>query len=125
MKQRIKKFAQEARRKLIDLVGAKLELVLITDSSELREKAEQLRKFLLRSTPHRKNSLLIRQHTPGLIEEIPCGPWMPINVARQSELYPGDGGYSLPELLDEASKEAFQMIYQLNNNISMISWRKR
>ena len=56
----LKKFAQEARRKLIDLVGAKLELVLNTDSAELREKAEQLRNFKKLSTPHRKNSLLIR-----------------------------------------------------------------
>ena len=35
----LKKFAQEARNKLIEQIGAKLELVLTSDSSLLREKA--------------------------------------------------------------------------------------
>ena len=34
----LKKFAQEARRKLLEQVGAKLNFVLTTDSAELREK---------------------------------------------------------------------------------------
>ena len=41
----IKKFAQEARRKLLEQVGAKLNFVLTTDSAELREKTEQLKQF--------------------------------------------------------------------------------
>ena len=35
----LKKFAQEARRKLIDQVSAKLNYVLTSDTAELREKS--------------------------------------------------------------------------------------
>ena len=41
----LKKFAQEARKKLIEQIGAKLELVLTSDSSLLREKASQVKKL--------------------------------------------------------------------------------
>lgn len=41
----LKRFAQEARRKLIAQVGARLELVLNTDSAELRDKAPQIRRL--------------------------------------------------------------------------------
>ncbi|NLJ00879.1 MAG: class I SAM-dependent DNA methyltransferase, partial [Bacteroidales bacterium] len=49
----LKRFAQEARKKLIQQVGAKLEWVLQADSPELREKSEQLnalRKALHKTT---------------------------------------------------------------------------
>ena len=49
----LKRFAQAARRKLMDQVAAKMEFVLTTDSSELREKAKQineLRKELNRTS---------------------------------------------------------------------------
>ncbi|WP_272023607.1 BREX-1 system adenine-specific DNA-methyltransferase PglX [Olleya namhaensis] len=41
----LKRFAQDARIKLIDQIGAKLEKVLTTDSVELREKAAHLQKL--------------------------------------------------------------------------------
>ena len=41
----LKKFAQEARIKLKTQVASKLEYVLTSDSSELREKAAQVRKL--------------------------------------------------------------------------------
>lgn len=41
----LKKFAQEARKKLIELIGSRLEYVLNTDTPELREKSEQIRKL--------------------------------------------------------------------------------
>ena len=41
----LKRFAQSARIKLIDQIGAKLEKVLTTDSVELREKAGHLKKL--------------------------------------------------------------------------------
>lgn len=41
----LKRFAQEARTKLIDQISAKLEKVLTTDSVELREKAGHLQKL--------------------------------------------------------------------------------
>lgn len=39
----LKKFAQDARRKLLTQVGAKLEYVLTHDTAELREKARQVK----------------------------------------------------------------------------------
>ncbi len=42
---KLKRFAQDARIKLIDQIGAKLEKVLTTDSVELREKAGHLQKL--------------------------------------------------------------------------------
>lgn len=41
----LKKFAQEARRKLLEQVGAKLEYVLNTDTPELRERTNQVHKL--------------------------------------------------------------------------------
>ena len=41
----LKKFAQEARRKLIDQVSAKLNYVLTSDSAELREKGAAVQKL--------------------------------------------------------------------------------
>ena len=41
----LKKFAQEARRKLMEQVAARLELVLRTDSSDLREKTDAINKL--------------------------------------------------------------------------------
>ena len=41
----LKKFAQQARIKLIDQITAKLDYVLNTDTSELREKSEQVKKL--------------------------------------------------------------------------------
>jgi len=41
----LKKFAQEARRKLIDQVSAKLIYVLTSDTAELREKSSSINKL--------------------------------------------------------------------------------
>lgn len=41
----LKRFAQEARVKLISQVTAKMDLVLTTDSGELREKAAHIQKL--------------------------------------------------------------------------------
>ena len=41
----LKKFAQEARRKLIDQVSAKLNYVLTSDTAELREKSSSINKL--------------------------------------------------------------------------------
>ena len=41
----LKKFAQQARRKLLEQIEAKLDMVLTTDSAELREKSAQISKL--------------------------------------------------------------------------------
>ena len=41
----LKKFAQAARKKLLNQVGSKLEQVISTDSTELRGKTEQIKRL--------------------------------------------------------------------------------
>ncbi|NOQ46264.1 MAG: hypothetical protein GQ559_06285 [Desulfobulbaceae bacterium] len=41
----LKQFAQTARRQLIEQVGARLDLVLQTDSAELREQAKAVKQL--------------------------------------------------------------------------------
>ena len=101
----LKKFAQEARRKLIDLVGAKLELVLNTDSSELREKAEQLRKLQEAINASSKEQLIDKVAYTWFnrlmaLRFMDANDYQPIGVRV---ITPKDG-YSLPELLDEAKQ---------------------
>ena len=101
----LKKFAQEARRKLIDLVGAKLELVLNTDSAELREKAEQLRKLQEAINASSKEQLIDKVAYTWFnrlmaLRFMDANDYQPIGVRV---ITPKDG-YSLPELLDEAKQ---------------------
>jgi hypothetical protein len=101
----LKKFAQEARRKLIDLVGAKLELVLNTDSAELREKAEQLRKLQEAINASSKEQVIDKVAYTWFnrlmaLRFMDANDYQPIGVRV---ITPKDG-YSLPELLEEAKQ---------------------
>ena len=101
----LKKFAQEARRKLIDLVGAKLELVLNTDSAELREKAEQLRKLQEAINASSKEQLIDKVAYTWFnrlmaLRFMDANDYQPIGV----RVITPKEGYSLPELLDEAKQ---------------------
>lgn len=101
----LKKFAQEARRKLIELVGAKLELVLNTDSAELREKAEQLRKLQEAINASSKEQVIDKVAYTWFnrlmaLRFMDANDYQPIGVRV---ITPKDG-YSLPELLDEAKQ---------------------
>lgn len=101
----LKKFAQEARRKLIDQVGAKLELVLNTDSAELREKAEQLRKLQEAINASSKEQVIDKVAYTWFnrlmaLRFMDANDYQPIGMRI---ITPKDG-YSLPELLDEAKQ---------------------
>jgi type II restriction/modification system DNA methylase subunit YeeA len=99
----LKKFAQESRKKLIELIGSRLEYVLNTDTPELREKSEQIRK--LRET-------LSKTSEEQLIDKVAytwfnrfmalrfmdANDYQPIGIRV---LTPKDG-QTLPELLAEA-----------------------
>lgn len=101
----LKRFAQTARRKLIEQVGAKLELVINTDSAELREKTEQLKKLqeAINSTSKQKvvdkvaytwfNRLMA-------LRFMDANDFQPIGV----RVITPKEGYTLPELLDEAKQ---------------------
>ncbi|MEO6175643.1 MAG: BREX-1 system adenine-specific DNA-methyltransferase PglX [Flavobacterium circumlabens] len=101
----LKKFAQEARKKLLEQVGAKLEYVLNTDTPELREKTNQV---------HKLREAIQRSSKEQIIDKVTytwfnrfmalrfmdTNDYQPIGIRV---LTPKDG-YTLPELLDEAKQ---------------------
>ena len=101
----LKKFAQEARTKLISQVGAKLEYVLTSDSAELREKTEQLKKLqeaINKSTREQVIDKVAYTWFNRLmaLRFMDANDYQPIGIRM---ITPKEG-YTLPELLDEAKQ---------------------
>lgn len=101
----LKKFAQEARRKLIEQVSSKLEYVLNTDSPELREKADQVRKLRETINMSSKEEVIDKVTYTWFnrfiaLRFMDANEYQPIGIRV---LTPKDG-YTLPELLDEAKQ---------------------
>lgn len=101
----LKKFAQDSRKKLIELIGSKLEYVLHTDSPELREKAEQVKKLKEALTRTSKEQLIDKVAYTWFnrfmaLRFMDANDYQPTGVRV---LTPKDG-YTLPELLDEAKQ---------------------
>lgn len=101
----LKKFAQEARRKLIEQVGSKLEYVLNTDSPELREKVDQVRKLRETINMSSKEEVIDKVTYTWFnrfiaLRFMDANEYQPIGIRV---LTPKDG-YTLPELLDEAKQ---------------------
>ncbi len=101
----LKKFAQEARRKLLELVGSKLEYVLNTDSAELREKASQIKKLQEEINATNKEQVIEKVAYTWFnrlmaLRFMDANDYQPtgINVVTPK------AGYTLPELLDEAKQ---------------------
>lgn len=101
----LKKFAQEARKKLLEQVGAKLEYVLNTDTTELREKADQVNK-LRQAIQDTSKVQIIDKVTYTWFNRFMALRFMDANDYQpigMRVLTPKDG-YTLPELLDEAKQ---------------------
>ena len=101
----LKKFAQEARRKLLEQVGAKLNFVLTTDSAELREKTEQL-KQLRQELGRTTKEQLIEKVAYTWFNRLMALRFMDVNDYQPlgiRMITPKDG-YTIPELLDEAKR---------------------
>ena len=101
----LKKFAQEARRKLLEQVGAKLNFVLTTDSAELREKTEQL-KQLRQELGRTTKEQLIEKVAYTWFNRLMALRFMDMNDYQPlgiRVITPKDG-YTIPELLDEAKR---------------------
>lgn len=101
----LKKFAQEARRKLLEQVGAKLEYVLHTDTPELREKADQVQKLKEAIQRTSKEQIIDKVAYTWFnrfmaLRFMDANDYQPIGIRV---LTPKDG-YTLPELLDEAKQ---------------------
>ena len=101
----LKKFAQEARRKLIDQVSSRLNYVLNTDSAELREKSaaiSNLREALKNST---KEQLIDKVAYTWFnrfvaLRFMDVNDYQPIGVQILSTIE----GFTTPEILDEAKR---------------------
>jgi len=101
----LKKFAQDARKKLLEQVGAKLSFVLTTDSSELRERAaqvNQLREELNRTTKEQLIEKVAYTWFNRLmaLRFMDANDYQPLGIRV---ITPKDG-YTTPELLDEAKR---------------------
>jgi hypothetical protein len=101
----LKKFAQDARRKLMEQVGSRLEFALNSDTPELREKAEQVQN-LREAIKNTSKAQVIDKVTYTWFNRfmalrfMDANEYQPIGVRV---LTPKDG-YTLPELLDEAKQ---------------------
>ncbi|MBT7465701.1 MAG: BREX-1 system adenine-specific DNA-methyltransferase PglX [Bacteroidetes bacterium] len=101
----LKRFAQQARRKLLEQIAAKLEQVLLTDSAELREKAGALRK-LQEEINHTSKEQVIDKvaytwfNRLMALRFMDANDYQPLGVRI---ITPKDG-YTLPEILDEAKQ---------------------
>jgi len=101
----LKKFAQEARRKLLEQVGAKLNFVLTTDSAELREKTEQL-KQLRQELGRTTKEQLIEKVAYTWFNRLMALRFMDVNDYQPLGIRiitPKDN-YTIPEILDEAKR---------------------
>ena len=101
----LKKFAQDARKKLITQIGAKMELVLNSDSAELREKATQVRKLQEAINTSGKKEVIDRVAYTWFnrlmaLRFMDANDYQPIGMRVVT---PKDG-YTLPEILDEAKQ---------------------
>jgi type II restriction/modification system DNA methylase subunit YeeA len=101
----LKKFAQEARKKLIEQIGAKLELVLTSDSAELREKASQVKKLQEEINATSKEQVIDKVAYTWFnrlmaLRFMDANDYQPIGVRVVT---PKDN-YTLPEILDEAKQ---------------------
>ena len=101
----LKKFAQEARIKLITQVASKLEYVLTSDSSELREKAAQVRKLQEAINASSKKQVIDKVAYTWFnrlmaLRFMDANEYQPIGI----RVITPKEGYTLPELLDEAKQ---------------------
>lgn len=101
----LKKFAQQARKKLLEQIGAKLEFVLNNDTPELREKSSQIK--LLKDA-------ISKAGKPQLIDKVAYtwfNRFMALRFMDVNDYQPlgvkiitPKEGYTLPEILDDAKQ---------------------
>ena len=99
----LKKFAQTARRQLIEQVGARLDLVLQTDSAELREKEKAVKQ--LQDEIDKSSKEAVVERVAYLWFNRFCAlRFMDVNrYTRVGTVSPAEG-YSQPEILQDAKQ---------------------
>lgn len=101
----LKRFAQSARRKLMDQVAAKMEFVLTTDSAELREKAKQINE-LKKELSHTSREQLVERVAYTWFNRLAALRFMDANDYQPSGIRvvsPAEG-IILPQVLNEAKQ---------------------
>lgn len=101
----LKRFAQEARTKLMTQIAAKLELVLTSDSGQLREQATQIEKLNEAISATSKEQVVDKVAYTWFnrfmaLRFMDVNGYQPIGV----QVISPKQGYTLPELLDEAKQ---------------------
>ncbi|OIQ21187.1 BREX-1 system adenine-specific DNA-methyltransferase PglX [Lacinutrix sp. MedPE-SW] len=101
----LKKFAQEARIKIVSQVAAKLDYVITTDSAVLREKVAQVKKLKAEIQKTSKEQVVDKVAYTWFnrlmaLRFMDANDYQPIKIGVVT---PKDG-YTLPELLDEAKQ---------------------
>ncbi|UOQ83255.1 BREX-1 system adenine-specific DNA-methyltransferase PglX [Hymenobacter sp. 5414T-23] len=115
---KLKKFAQDARKKLMEQVAAKLEYVLTTDTAALRERASQvsaLREELSRTTKQQ----LVEKVAYTWFNRLVTLRFMDVNDYQPLDLrvLTPKEGYTLPELLDDAKTGHVAEELKVNNQL--------
>ena len=111
----LKKFAQEARRKLIDQVSAKLNYVLTSDTAELREKSSSINKLKEALKETSKEQLIDKVAYTWFnrfvaLRFMDVNDYQPLGVKILSSLQ----GYTTPEILDDAKRGNLNEELQVN-----------
>lgn len=97
----LKRFAQEARRQLIEQVGARLRLVLQTDSVELREKEKSVKDLKDEISKSSKESV-IEKVAYTWFNRFCALRFMDVNRYTSIGVVSPAEGFSQPEILQEA-----------------------
>ncbi|AVR44778.1 class I SAM-dependent DNA methyltransferase [Christiangramia fulva] len=100
---RLKRFAQDARRKLLQQVGSRMELVLTTDSAELREKAIALNS-LKDAIKDSSKAQVIDKVAYTWFNRLMALRFMDVNEYQPTgiKIITPKEGYTLPEILEDA-----------------------
>lgn len=101
----LKKFAQVARIKLIEQVGAKLEFVLHMDSAELREKTDSLKQLQVAINATSKAQVIDKVAYTWFnrfmaLRFMDANSYQPTGI----RVVTPKNGYTLPEILEEAKR---------------------
>lgn len=101
----LKRFAQAARRKLLEQVGSKLSFVLTADSPELREKTQQIKQLREELNKTTKEQLIEKVSYTWFnrlmaLRFMDANDYQPLGIRI---ITPKDG-YTSPEFLDEAKR---------------------
>ncbi|MFB9862456.1 BREX-1 system adenine-specific DNA-methyltransferase PglX [Rufibacter immobilis] len=102
---KLKRFGQEARKKLIEQIGAKLEYVLTVDTAELREKQGQV-KALKEELNRTGKAQLVEKVAYTWFNRLVALRFMDVNGFQPLDLriISPKEAYTFPELLDEAKQ---------------------